>query len=64
MFTNKYFPILLFISFLYCQNNDLTDDRTEWLLTNPNNIDLLDNENSQIIKNELSIMLNNYKKKS
>ena len=54
--------IILFISLLFCQNEDLPDDRAEWLFTNPNNIDLLDGGKSKILKSEFSKMLTDFKK--
>ena len=55
------FVFLLFISILYGLE-DLPDNRLEWLLTNLNNIDLLDDEKSRVFKNELPKMLTSFQK--
>jgi len=48
------------VSIIFCQSEDLVDDRISWLLTNPENIDKLDEDKSKIIKNELSKILEKF----
>jgi len=56
----KIIAIIFSVSIVFCQSEDLVDDRLSWLLTNPDNIDKLDENKSKIIKSELSKMLGKF----
>ena len=43
----KIIAIIFSISIVFCQSEDLVDDRLSWLLTNPDNIDKLDEDKSK-----------------
>jgi len=48
------------VSIVLCQSEDLVDDRLSWLLTNPDNIDKLDEDKSKNIKIELKKILEKF----
>ena len=56
----KIIAIIFSVSIVFCQSEDLVDDRLSWLLTNPDNIDKLDEDKSKIIKSELSKILEKF----
>jgi hypothetical protein len=56
----KIIAIIFSVSIVLCQSEDLVDDRLSWLLTNPDNIDKLDEDKSKNIKIELKKILEKF----